>query len=222
MHGLLIFKSDNTLNTFTEQVHFWSFMVTRQEQKTETRLKLLEIARQLFDENGFEATSMREIAKTSGLAVGSLFVHFENKTDLLAALLSSDLVEVMTEAERLGKKLSSPLSRLFNNSQLLLNFYAQKVELSKVLLREVLLLTKTSRPELTKLTEGYLGLIGQEISLAQQSGEIKHPGNVADLSVMYFSLYLAVLLDMLNSDTVDPDVAGTNLRKLVSSALICS
>jgi AcrR family transcriptional regulator len=222
MHGLLIFESNNTLNMFTEQVHFWNFMVTRQEQKTETRLKLLEIARQLFDENGFEATSMREIAKTSGLAVGSLFVHFENKTDLLAALLSSDLVEVMAEAERLGKKLSSPLSRLFNNSQLLLNFYAQKVELSKVLLREVLLLTKTSRPELTKLTEGYLGLIGQEISLAQQSGEIKHPGNVADLSVMYFSLYLAVLLDMLNSDTVDPDVAGTNLRKLVSSALICS
>lgn len=196
-------------------------MVTRQEQKTETRLKLLEIARKLFDENGFEATSMREIAKTSGMAVGSLFVHFENKTDLLAALLSTDLMEVMDSAAISGKKLSSPLERLLNNSQLLLNFYAKKVELSKVLLREVLLLAKTSRPELTKLTEGYLASIGLEISLAQKAGEIKHPGNTKDLSVMYFSLYLAVLLDMLNSDPVDPGVAGGNLRKLVSGAFIC-
>ena len=44
-----------------------------------TRLQILEAANQLFSGQGFHGTSMRQIADRAGIALGSIYNHFESK-----------------------------------------------------------------------------------------------------------------------------------------------
>ena len=51
------------------------------------RLALLAAAAHLFRQQGFDATSTRDIAAAAGMRSGSPFYHFENKQALLAAVM---------------------------------------------------------------------------------------------------------------------------------------
>ncbi|GAA1989493.1 helix-turn-helix domain-containing protein [Amycolatopsis minnesotensis] len=51
-----------------------------------TRARILDTARRLFAERGFQNTSVREIAERLGLTKTAVLYHFPAKTDILAAL----------------------------------------------------------------------------------------------------------------------------------------
>lgn len=53
-----------------------------------TRASLLEAAYQSFSENGFHGTSMREVARMTGVSHATLLHHFAGKADLLIAVLN--------------------------------------------------------------------------------------------------------------------------------------
>jgi AcrR family transcriptional regulator len=52
-----------------------------------TRQSILQAAYELFLEKGYAATSMRELAERSGLALGSIYNHFENKQAIFSKLI---------------------------------------------------------------------------------------------------------------------------------------
>ncbi len=54
--------------------------------KTEKRDQIMDAALTLFVEQGFQGTSTAQIAKTAGVATGTLFHHFATKEDLINAL----------------------------------------------------------------------------------------------------------------------------------------
>jgi AcrR family transcriptional regulator len=58
-----------------------------------TRKALLELAAQMFAEQGYVETSMRDIAKAAALTTGSLYGHFRNKADLLAEAINQGIFE---------------------------------------------------------------------------------------------------------------------------------
>ncbi len=62
--------------------------LTRREQKaSETRAKLIDTALDLFAKRGYEATSIRDIAREAGVAQGLLYNYFPGKEDLFWAIL---------------------------------------------------------------------------------------------------------------------------------------
>jgi AcrR family transcriptional regulator len=52
----------------------------------ETREAILDIALELFNEQGYEKTSLREIADRLGVTKAALYYHFEKKEDILLEL----------------------------------------------------------------------------------------------------------------------------------------
>lgn len=70
------------------------------EVKAATRSKVLEVARQLFAENGFEATTTRDIARAAGIATGTLFNYFATKEAVMACLASEAMAAGLSEFER--------------------------------------------------------------------------------------------------------------------------
>ena len=51
-----------------------------------TRDRILDIALDLFTEQGFDGTSLRQIAEKVGVTKAALYYHFESKDDILMAL----------------------------------------------------------------------------------------------------------------------------------------
>src|SRR5262245_49858101 len=54
--------------------------------KTETRERILDVALELFNEQGYDKTSLREIADRLGVTKAALYYHFERKEDILLEL----------------------------------------------------------------------------------------------------------------------------------------
>ena len=87
----------------------------RQAAKVRTRQKVLDAARQLFAERGYEPATIRDIAKGAGMSTGAVFANFQDKAELFEAVLSTDLVtlaEVMKSAAIEGSVRSRLLGAL--------------------------------------------------------------------------------------------------------------
>src|SRR4051812_4037874 len=52
----------------------------------EKRGAIVEAARSLFLSKGYESTTMAEVAEDAGVAVGTVYLYFKNKNDLLRAV----------------------------------------------------------------------------------------------------------------------------------------
>ena len=65
-----------------------------QERSRETRRKIVDAARELFAEIGFDETTTHLIAERSGLSVGGLYAHFRNKEELFLHILEQRSEEI--------------------------------------------------------------------------------------------------------------------------------
>ena len=66
-------------------------MITNQtpmNKNERTRQKILDAAYGLFLDQGFHATSMRQIANKSGVALGGIYNHFKSKDDIFTAIIA--------------------------------------------------------------------------------------------------------------------------------------
>ena len=58
----------------------------RREQAAATRRQILAAAQELFERDGYAATSMAAIASTAGVSLKTVYLAFETKSGLLRAL----------------------------------------------------------------------------------------------------------------------------------------
>jgi AcrR family transcriptional regulator len=65
-------------------------------RRTETRQRAIEVALELFAVQGYDKTSLREIADRLGITKAALYYHFASKEALLGAIMES-LVEPIDE-----------------------------------------------------------------------------------------------------------------------------
>jgi TetR/AcrR family transcriptional regulator, cholesterol catabolism regulator len=72
----------------------------REEQKAATREKVLEAARDLFNEIGYDETTIRAIAERAGVSVGSVFTTFASKAEVLSHVMNHRLGELYAEFDR--------------------------------------------------------------------------------------------------------------------------
>ena len=56
------------------------------DAKSDTRQRILDVALDLFTEQGYDGTSLREIAEQLGVTKAAIYYHFESKEDILMAL----------------------------------------------------------------------------------------------------------------------------------------
>ena len=57
-----------------------------ERNKQDKRDRLIRASRELFSEQGFDATTIRQIAARSGLGVGTVFLYAQDKRGLLFLL----------------------------------------------------------------------------------------------------------------------------------------
>jgi AcrR family transcriptional regulator len=59
----------------------------RQARSVEKRARLLDAARTLFREKGYEATSIGDVTSEAGMAAGAFYLYFRSKKQLLVVLM---------------------------------------------------------------------------------------------------------------------------------------
>jgi AcrR family transcriptional regulator len=97
--------------------------------REETRRKVLDAGATLFAQRGWEATTLRDVARAAGLSTGALFVSYANKAELFVEVVNADcdeLVRKLDEAQTNDGSSADGILRLFAVIQ---RHYASKARL---------------------------------------------------------------------------------------------
>ncbi|MGP9839150.1 ScbR family autoregulator-binding transcription factor [Arthrobacter sp. 179] len=83
-------------------------LAMREQQRQRTRASILRVAAEEFDERGYAAVALSEIAKRIELTKGSVYFHFNSKSDLAKAVIDTyfsaweSLVQAISDRELTG------------------------------------------------------------------------------------------------------------------------
>lgn len=83
------------MQIFSQQA--WREMRKTPETEEDTRTKILQAALQLFAKRGFDGTTTKDLAKSAGVAEGTLFRYFANKKAILIEVATAGWIEILTE-----------------------------------------------------------------------------------------------------------------------------
>lgn len=105
-------------------------MGVRETQKLETRRKVLESARDLFNEIGYEETTIRAVAERAGVSVGSVFTTFASKADVLSQVMDDRVEALHSELEHVARHMrGSVVDRLCSLFAIHYDFECRRVRL---------------------------------------------------------------------------------------------
>ncbi len=74
----------------------------RERSRLETRRRLIEAGKNLFASRGFARTRATDISREAGVAVGTLYVHFTDKEELLREILFQGFEEIHAVVRRIA------------------------------------------------------------------------------------------------------------------------
>jgi len=97
------------------------------------RREILQAAREVFAESGFEDTTMDKIAERAGISKGTLYLYFKSKGDLLIQAIAEIMNTVYEMAERVLKADVSPLEKVKLWISETMNYFEQNRSFFRVL-----------------------------------------------------------------------------------------
>ncbi len=139
-----------------------------------TRERLFEASARLFQEKGFKAASMEDIAQALGIRKSSIYYYINSKEELLREICIRTMGMLTKAAEGIITSVSDPEERLKRLIVSHVELLCENLDLFTVTLRE---LTPTNAgpfwEETVGLRDKYEGLIRQAIRDAREAGILR-------------------------------------------------
>ena len=158
----------------------------------------------IFASRGFEATSIRDLSRATGIPLSGLYYYFESKQKLLYALQFKAITEILEMLERRLSSVHDPEQRLRVFVQNHLEYFLSHPAEMKVLSHEEDALEEPYRKEIAAIKRRYYNL-AREI-FDDLAGE--HSGSMLNPRLAVLSLYgMMNWVYKWHNAKVDPDAA---------------
>ena len=163
----------------------------RQAAKVRTRQKVLDAARTLFAERGYEPATIRDIAKGAGMSTGAVFANFQDKAELFEAVLAEDMARLADALKAAVAAENSVRGRLL--AALTAAYHAQLEHLplvQAVVSRswfQPVAAEMRSRAALRPVT----GVVADILKTAVAEGEVRQDADVRLLGELVYGAYVA-------------------------------
>ncbi len=166
----------------------------------EKRERILKIAREEFADNGFENTSIQQIARKSDISVGSVYKYFDNKEMMFTYIVQEGLSMLEEMLLQLAPKDEDILVKAEIIIRTLLKFSKEQPEFVKLYCS---LTTSGNSEFLNQLSQRIeavsASVYTQTIAIAQETGEVRK-----DVNPAFFAYLLDNVFMMLQFSTACP------------------
>lgn len=188
----------------------------REMNKLDKRQRIRKAARELFSKQGFEATTLRQIAKRAHVALGTLFNYAHDKRDLTFLIFNEELDDLVSEAvesSRAGRTLLDQLMRLWEPHY---RYFAQSPVLTRLLLREMTFYAEgTEAARFHAIRARVLGHIEQLVRASQQDAALAGSESARTIALLLFFVYSGAVRWWIAQDDPSPDQGIGDLRRLI-------
>jgi TetR/AcrR family fatty acid metabolism transcriptional regulator len=125
----------------------------RELSRLETRRRLVEAGTKLFARRGFARTRATDISREAGVAVGTLYVHFTDKEDLLREILFRGFEEMHAVVRRIAEtKFATVEESVRAHTEALVSYAAEHPALFQILFSTEVVTTAAGAELLAALT----------------------------------------------------------------------
>ena len=166
-----------------------------------TRQRILEVSLELFQERGFRGTTMRDIARRAGIALGTTYNYFPTKEHLALYFFEQALERVMARFERERHGDMDLAEELFLLLSLELEAVAPYQEFLHLMVGQAASPDSRLNPmsvESQRLRARYLDFAGGLLQQARERGELPPLGPDAVVLDALWAFQLAMVLFWLN------------------------
>lgn len=179
-----------------------------------TRERLLDLATEVFAEEGYAAVSVRDLARRSSLTTGAIYAHFLNKAELLVAAIDARVAaDVDTSRDRTDLNFLDYLTDLNRR-------YPERHDLRALLLEGATAVRNDAavRERLTAEQGERFASWVAAYEAGQERGELDPELDMRAVVLMLWSIELGLgVVEALGLDAPDPDAWAELTRRLIQA-----
>jgi AcrR family transcriptional regulator len=153
----------------------------RERNKLEKRMRIYQAARRLFEKQGYDLTTMREIARAADVGEGTVFLYARDKSELLFRIFKDDLTAVVDDAFKRLSRDAPILDRLVTLLTPMLTLFQPNATLARIMVRENFNLTGPPATAAADLHDSINSKLGRLLLDAQERKEIRTDCEIAVL-----------------------------------------
>jgi len=169
----------------------------RERNKQEKSERIVAAARALFADKGFEATTTAEIATRADIGVGTLFLYFASKEDLLVRVFREDMDHVADDAFASLPPGGSLLDELVHAYGALVALHERDRALARAFVKELMFVGDPNRASVDAFIGGLVDRTAARIEHAQRAGAFDPAAPAHAIAENLFRLYIAMLQNWL-------------------------
>ncbi|WP_460136815.1 TetR/AcrR family transcriptional regulator [Pseudomonas sp. S1_E04] len=189
----------------------------RERQKAERRQAISQAAIELFERQGFQNTTIEQIASQAGVSPPTVFKYFGNKQEIILEILHHADQRAITDTRRLIKDIEDPVDAMCHLERLLTGYALEVMHPS--LWRELLPLILFGGSN--ELPAGYRAMndalraeISQLLRELQQAGKLR-PQLDVELAAFLLNDYSHLqLFRLVNQEQPDIEAHSLQVRRI--------
>ncbi len=190
----------------------------RARNRESKRARIVEAARSLFAERGFEGATARDISRRAGVATGTLFLYVEDKRELLFLVLAADATRLFERGARAASRARSLPEALLALFGPFFDYYAEQPALARSILEELFL--RPHEPErMGAFSREHASHLAKLVAAAKERGEVRADVSVASATRACFAHYAFWVQAWLGSGQVNRVQFETRLREALALQL---
>jgi AcrR family transcriptional regulator len=168
--------------------------ITREQKKKITKKAILQAAVKLFGENGYENTSIEQLAKTAGIGKGTVYSYFSTKRDILYAFCEDELEFIHEQLAAKTNQDAPVLEQMTTIFMAEFEYVTRHPEFGRLFIQEMIFPKTLLSPQTRKESEdNYFEMIFPIIIRAQKKGEIRPELEPLHVCGHFFSLFLLLI-----------------------------
>lgn len=165
---------------------------SRRERHKQQRLeRIKEAAWQLFSTQGYDATTVRQIAEQADVSAATVIQHAGDKAELLLLVFYEAIGERIKTLQVLeNAPLDATMLEIF---QPFLDFYQEHPDLSRTYMREFLYGKSRWQEQEIQQAERFMGFLAEVVEGCRARGELRQDTDSRLVAQLFFLLYQAEL-----------------------------
>lgn len=168
-------------------------MSIREEKKKKTKQAIMDAAISLFSTNGFENTSIEELAKVAGVGKGTVYGYFQTKTEILHAFCEYELDQIHKELVKQANPNAPILEQVLTIYMTEFNYVTRNKEFGRIFMRQTVFPDENDAQDHLKIDDKYFQLLFPILKKAQDRGELRKNIELLHITGHFYGLYILIM-----------------------------
>lgn len=183
-------------------------MSVREAKKQRNKQAIVEAAISLFSAQGYENTSIEQIARAAGVGKGTVYSYFQTKKDIIKGFFEYELEKIHLELVKRSNQDASILEQMLTIYMTEFHHVTQNREFGRLYMRESIFPKESDVQDNLETDDKYFQILFPILQKGQERGELRKDVDLLYMTAHFYSLYIMIIsawyTGRISTDDVEP------------------